>query len=165
MIVTVPEADPIVGGWRLAHTGDAPAGIPAHVTILFPFVPAARLEEAEERAAEIVATEPTFELAFERTARFPGLLYLVPEPPEPFLALTAAFAEAWPEHPPYEGEHDTVVPHLSVAHADDEVLDAIAAELEPHLPLRKRVSEACLFVEDENARWHEHRRLALAESA
>ena len=165
MIVTVPEADAIVGDWRRAHTGDAPAGLPAHVTILFPFVPAARLQEAEERAAEIVATEPAFDLAFERTARFPGLLYLAPEPPEPFLSLTAAFAEGWPEHPPYEGEHDTVVPHLSVAHADDEVLDAIAAELELQLPLRTRVSEASLFVEDENARWHEHRRLPLGERA
>ena len=165
MLVTVPEADALIGKWRLEHTDDAPAGIPAHVTILFPFVPAARLAEVEERAAAIVSATLAFDVAFRRTARFPELLYLDPEPAEPFLALTAGFVDVWPQHPPYEGEHETVVPHLTVAGAADDVLDAIASELEPRLPLRKRVEAASLFVENEDGRWHEHRRLPLGEPA
>ena len=34
VLVQVPEAEPVVGEWRNRYTLDAPAGIPAHVTIL-----------------------------------------------------------------------------------------------------------------------------------
>jgi 2'-5' RNA ligase len=163
VIVTVPEAEPVVGGWRMQYTDDAPAGIPPHVTVLFPFVPADRVGEAELRVGEIVAAAPAFELRFARTARFPELLYLDPEPAEPLLALTEAIAAEWPEHPPYEGVHDTVIPHLTVAESEDSaLLDRIAAQVEPQLPIELRVDEASLFVEDGTGRWHEHSRLSLA---
>lgn len=162
MIVTVPEAEPLVGDWRMRHTQDAPAGIPPHVTVLFPFVPSEGAGEAVERVAELVAAEPAFDLAFRRTARFPVVLYLDPEPAAPFLALTAAISDEWPEHPPYEGAHETVIPHLTVAESDDSaLLDRIAGEVEPRLPLEKRVTEASLFVESDTGRWHEHSRFPL----
>jgi 2'-5' RNA ligase len=163
VIVTVPEAELLVGEWRMQYTDDAPAGIPPHVTVLFPFVPSEQVGQAEQRLGEIVAAAPAFELRFARTARFPELLYLDPEPAEPFLSLTAAIAAEWPEHPPYEGAHDTVVPHLTVAESEDSaLLERIAAQLEPHLPLEKHVDEASLFVEDDSGRWHQHSRLPLA---
>jgi hypothetical protein len=166
VVVSVPEAEQLVGDLRRLHTYDAPLGMPAHVTVLFPFVPTERLAEVEPRVAEVVAGVPAFEAVFAETARFPELLYLAPEPPERFAALTEAIAAEWPEHPPYEGAHDTVVPHLTVAESEDQaLLDRIAAELEPQLPLEKRVREASLFVEDENGRWSEHRRLPLGEVA
>jgi 2'-5' RNA ligase len=162
VIVTVPEAEPVVGEWRLRHTYDAPLGLPAHVTLLFPFVPAGGIAEAEGRLAEVVAAHDAFDATFPRTARFPELLYLEPEPAERFGALTAAIAAGWPEHPPYEGEHETVIPHLTVAESTDgSLLDSIAEAVEPHLPLALQVTEASLFVEDANGRWHEHSRLPL----
>jgi 2'-5' RNA ligase len=165
VLVAVPGAEPVVGDWRLQYTSDAPAGIPPHVTILFPFVPAERVAAVEERLAGIIAVAPAFDLVFARTARFPELLYLDPEPAEPFAALTAAIAAEWPEHPPYEGVHETVVPHLTVAESGDAaLLDRIAAEVEPQLPIGTRVREASLFVEDETGRWHERRRLLLGQS-
>jgi 2'-5' RNA ligase len=115
-----------------------------------------------ERVAELVAAAPNFDLTFRRTARFPEVLYLDPEPAEPFRALTAAIAAEWPEHPPYEGVHETVIPHLTVAESEDPaLLDRIAADVEPHLPLDTHVDEASLFVEDDTGRWHEHSRLPL----
>lgn len=165
VVVTVPEAEAVVGEWRGRHTHDAPLGMPAHVTVLYPFVPPERLAEAEQRLAEIVAAAPSFELLFARTARFPDVLYLAPDPAEPFAALTAAIAAAWPEHPPYEGAHETVIPHLTLAESEDpSLLDRIAAEVEPRLPIETQVQEASLFVEDAEGRWKEHRRLPLAHS-
>lgn len=165
-MAVVPEAAPAVGGLRLSHTYDAPLGMPAHVTLLFPFVPAERVGEAEERLGALLREHPAFEATFPRTARFPGLLYLEPEPGERFSALTGAIAAAWPEHPPYEGVHETVIPHLTVAESDDAaLLDALAAEVEPHLPVRTRVDAARLFVEDAGGRWHEHTRLPLGAPA
>lgn len=162
VVVHVPEAEPLVGEWRRAHTHDAPLGMPAHVTLLYPFVPRARVGEAEPRLAELLAGHDAFDATFARTARFPAVLYLEPEPPGRFLDLTAAIAQTWPEHPPYEGAHETVVPHLTVAESEDAaLLDAIAAEVEPGLPLRQRVQAASLFVEGDDGRWREHSRLPL----
>jgi 2'-5' RNA ligase len=162
VVITVPEAEPVVGDWRRRHTYDAPLGMPAHVTVLFPFVPFEQAGDAAGRVAELMAAKPAFDLVFRRTARFPEVLYLDPEPARPFLALTAAIAGEWPEHPPYEGAHETVIPHLTVAESDDSaLLDRIAAEVEPRLPLEKRVTEASLFVESDTGRWHEHSRFPL----
>jgi 2'-5' RNA ligase len=105
VLVQVPEAEPVVGEWRLQYTFDAPAGIPAHVTILFPFVEPERLGEVEERLAELVAGTSVFDLTFTRTARWPEILYLEPDPAEPFVALTHAIEREWPDQPPYGGAH------------------------------------------------------------
>ena len=45
LIVAVAEAEPLVGEWRLRYD-NALLGIPAHVTLLFPFVPAENVDEA-----------------------------------------------------------------------------------------------------------------------
>ena len=164
MLVEVPPAEPVVGAWRRRYTYDAPRGIPAHVTLLFPFVPAERLTaETEERLATLIGETQAFDVTFARSARWPALLYLEPEPATPFSALTEALAAAWPDHPPYEGVHDEVIPHLTVAESGDEsLLEGIAAEIEPQLPLELRVHEAQLYVEDGAGRWHEQRRFRLA---
>jgi 2'-5' RNA ligase len=163
VIVEVPTAEAVVGDWRRRHTGDAPYGVPAHVTLLVPFVPPARLTpDVEERLARLVAGEPAFDVVFAGAARWPEILYLPPEPHEPFVRLTHAIAAEWPEHPPYEGAHDTVIPHLTVAEsADGSLLDRLAAELAPRLPVAQRVTEAQLYVEDDDGRWHERRSFRL----
>jgi 2'-5' RNA ligase len=165
VLVEVAEAEPIVGEWRRRHTYDAPLGVPPHVTLLFPFVPAEGLtEEVEERLTRLICAAGAFDAAFARTARWPDLLYLEPRSSEPFSALTEAIAAAWPEHPPYEGEFEVVIPHLTVAESEDEgLLGRIAADIEPRLPIETRVREAQLYLEDAEGRWHEHRRLPLAE--
>lgn len=163
MLVHVPEAEPVVGEWRLRHTYDAPLGIPPHVTLLYPFVPAGELNaEVNERLTRVFGSVEPFHVTFARTARFPDVLYLEPQPSEPFAELTAAIAAEWPEHPPYEGEHEVVIHHLTVAEGDDEeLLGRIAADVEAKLPLGTNVSEAQLWAEDDDGRWHEHSRLPL----
>jgi 2'-5' RNA ligase len=165
VLVHVPEAEPVVGEWRLSHTSDAPLGIPPHVTLLVPFVPADELSaETEDQLARLLAKFEPFDVTFARTARFPDVLYLEPQPAEPFSALTETIAAQWPEHPPYEGAHETVIPHLTVAESEDErLIERIVADVEPQLPIELRVREAQLYVEGEAGRWHERRRFPLAE--
>jgi 2'-5' RNA ligase len=163
VLVHIPEAEPLVGEWRLRHTYDGPLGVPPHVTLLFPFVPPDDLSgEIEKRLARVVGESEPFDVTFTRTARFPDLLYLDPEPSQAFSALTEAIAAEWPEHPPYEGEFDEVIPHLTVAESVDEALvERIEADVEAGLPLHSRVSVAQLYAEDAAGRWHERRSLAL----
>ena len=160
-MIEVPEAAPLVHDWRRRYTHDAPLGMPAHVTLLYPFVPAAQLDASvEERLAVVVRREDPFDFVLRRIARFDEqLLYLPPEPAEPFLRLTEAIAAEWPEHPPYEGIHETVVPHLTVAHAEEAVLDGIGQALEPKLPIDARAHEASLFEEGEDGFWRRRRKL------
>jgi 2'-5' RNA ligase len=163
-VIEVPEAAALVDDWRRRYTDDGRLGVPAHVTLLTPFVPADRIDEqVEERLGAILGRHDPFDFVLRRTARFldPPLLYLAPEPPEPFVGLTEAIAADWPEHPPYEGAHDTVVPHLTVAQADDGVLDEIAAELDRELPIESRAAEALLLEEGEDGYWRRKRTLLL----
>lgn len=102
-------------------------GLHAHVTILAPFLPAAELDAAALAAlAEVAAAASGFTVTFRRVDRFgTGLVYAVPEPAEPFAALTAAAGARWPWLRPYAGEW-AAVPHLSLDHGDP---DALASEL------------------------------------
>src|SRR5262245_50248923 len=117
LVVLVPEAEPAVAALRAAHDSSAALGVAAHVTLLFPFVPLARWHAGlDAQLAALFSRFVAFDARFRDTARFgDAVLYLAPEPAEPFSALTEAIAAAFPEHPPYEGVHPAVIPHLTVA--------------------------------------------------
>jgi hypothetical protein len=98
--------------------------MPAHITALYPFLPADRLTgEVVVALRELSAAVPLIDVRFRRTARFPGVLYLEPEPAGWMRELTASIAQRWPDAPPYGGSVDDVIPHLTVAYnANDGVL-------------------------------------------
>jgi hypothetical protein len=74
------------------------------------------------------------------------VLWLDPEPAEPFRRLTHAVWRAWPQRPPYSGAYAEVTPHLTVAEqADDAELDTIAADVARALPCVARVTDARLL--------------------
>ena len=77
-----------------------------------PFLPVAALTPTSGTGSTAIAAavEP-FEVRFERVRRFPGVVWLDPEPAEPFRSLTAAIVARWPDHPPYGGVFDEVIPH------------------------------------------------------
>ncbi len=75
------------------------------------------------------------------------VVWLAPEPDEPLRALTAAVFAEFPETPPYGGEHNEPIPHLTVGHDwPADVLTAAAAEITPRLPIRSRVRAVHLLV-------------------
>jgi 2'-5' RNA ligase len=150
LVVPVPEADPVVGAVRDRLDPHARAGIPAHVTVLFPFLDASLLDEGTlARLARTFAGHRSFAARFERFGRFPGLLHLAPSPDAPFRALTAAVVARWPEVPPYGGRFGDPDPHLTLAQGqDDDVLDAAEAEVRDALPVVTRVTSVELVVHD-----------------
>jgi 2'-5' RNA ligase len=164
VLLPVPAAEALVGEVRLTHDPVASLGIPAHVTLLFPFVPAARIDDQTiAQLADQLARGPAggLSLAFDRLGRFPGVAYLALAEPAPVVAWIAALAAAWPEYPPYGGRFTEIVPHLTVAHGEDALLTSIERRLAPALPLRAHVDSASVFLEDSSGRWHERARLPL----
>jgi 2'-5' RNA ligase len=166
LIVEVPEAH-ATHVW-LERTADSKpsAGVPAHVTILFPFVPADRVDDtlvADLRT--LFAGHEPFAFDLRTCLHFPHVLYLAPEPDEPFRALTDTVATAYPEHPPYGGVFEEVIPHLTVAQGDRETLLRAEAEIRPWLPFASRADEVTLLVETEGGSWQPRERLPLGSSA
>ncbi|MFF5359774.1 2'-5' RNA ligase family protein [Streptomyces scabiei] len=156
LIVRVPEAEPLVRAWRDRLDPSARVGVPAHVTVLFPFLDAGRINEGVCAAiAEAVGRQQSFEARFDHCGRFPGVLYLAPEPDAGFRRLTEAIVEQWPEHPPFGGQFDDVVPHLTVAQGQDEsVVEKVEAVLLAGLPVVAWVSTVDLLVHD-GTRWRQ----------
>jgi 2'-5' RNA ligase len=160
VVIPVAEAEPLVSSWRRRFDASAVRGMPAHVTAHAPFLPPKRLSEGVlAELAVLCAARPVLDVEFRRTNRFPGVLYLDPEPAEGLRELTDAIARAWPEAPPYGGAFEQVTPHLTIAHgAGDETFAAIERALGERLPLRAHLREACLYVDD-GAHWRLLRRL------
>jgi 2'-5' RNA ligase len=178
LVVAVPEASSAVDGWREQTSDNRPdrrrlarrrlrpsMGIPPHVTLLFPFAPAERVDESLDELRQLFAGTLAFDVSFRELRRFPELAYLAPEPPEPFASLTEAIVERWPAYPPYEGIHETVIPHLTVAYGNDSLLAEVEADVTPQLPIEAHVVEAVLLEERElDVRWAARARFPLGHS-
>ena len=155
LIVAVPEAEPLVGEWRAKHDWSAQHGVPAHITLLFPFVPTEQVDEQLlDDLRDLFATQQAFTYRLQRVARFPEVAWLAPEPAEPFKELIALIVSRYPAYPPYEGIHDEVVLHLTVAEGGSELQDEVDAAVTPHLPIEAEAREVTLIVEDEAGYWH-----------
>jgi hypothetical protein len=156
VVVLTPQADPLIDEIYRLNSRAGGDGMTPHVTLLVPFVPAAALDPAVDAGLRAVfGSFAPFDYALTRVERFHGgILYLAPEPSRPFVELTDALWRAFPDYPPYEGIHDEVVPHATVAESDDGAfLSRITAELEPELPLPCRAETATIVERGADLRW------------
>ena len=111
---------------RLRRRGvaDAADGLPAHLTLLYPFVDPARLDDAvRRRIGAVAANHEPFDYRLLRAARWPDTLYVAVAPVEPFVALQRDLEAAFPDRPIYgEPPGFAFVPHVTIAEgrpADD----------------------------------------------
>lgn len=161
LIIVVPEAEPLVHEWRLRYD-NAELGIPAHVTLIFPFVDADEIDEKlVDELRGLFAVQPAFSFTLARVARFQDVAWLAPDPSDPFRRLTDLIFSRYPDYPPYEGIHEEVLPHLTVVMGDAALQDEVEAALAPHLPIGAHAGEVTLLVEDESGHWSESERFPL----
>lgn len=109
LLVTIGEAEPVVGALRVRLDAAAAARVPAHDTVL----------------------------------------WLAPLPREPFVELTRAVWNAYPQCPPYGGRHAGEHPHLTIGDRRP-VADLLEAEqvVLPQLPISARVEQVTLMAQD-----------------
>jgi 2'-5' RNA ligase len=166
LVVVVPEAEPVVGRLRMRLDENAPLGVPAHVTVLFPFVPPEQLDDtALRRVARALDGVPAFDHTFSRTAWFgDDVVWLAPDDPEPFRDLTRRVHTEFPEHPPFEGAFDDVVPHLTIGHRQARArLEAAEREVLDRLPVTGRTSAVTLLAQSvPGGRWSVRRTFPLS---
>lgn len=131
LLLICPEAEPVVSHLRSRHDAAAQDGVPAHVTVLFPFKPLDALAADDHHRLESIfgAVEP-FVLSGSRTGWFANrVLYVAPDDPDPVLALVSQVTAAYPDYLPYGGVFDEVIPHLTIGH-DHPIEELRAAEHE-----------------------------------
>ncbi|HSG86197.1 MAG TPA: 2'-5' RNA ligase family protein [Candidatus Limnocylindrales bacterium] len=135
---------------RRARVASAALGVPAHITLLFPFKGSDELREADRRriAAILRATGPIpFRLA---TARhWDDVRYLAVEPGEPFTRLVERLVAAYPTWTPYGGAFP-YVPHVTISEGAPGEHPAIA---DPRRPLERIADRALLIEEGDDGRW------------
>lgn len=158
LICRIPEIESSIARYRDRYDPSARRNVPAHVTILYPFM-APELVDADvlDTLRDVAAAVPAFSYRLSKTARFPVALYLEPEPDRHFSALIEGVHRAFPDYPPFAGKFETVVPHVTVAHGDEPLLCEIEVELKIALPgggVRARCDEVVL-IENSRGQWWE----------
>jgi hypothetical protein len=88
----------------------------AHVTLIAPFGDVSRFDEPLlDRLRDYFATVVPFDFRLTAVREVPdGIVYLAPEPAQPFRKLTEALAGMFPEYPPYQGMFDEIIPHCTI---------------------------------------------------
>jgi 2'-5' RNA ligase len=156
IVVLTPEAEPLAGAFFREHSNAGRDGMTPHVTLIVPFVPAGAIsEDIDQRLRRLFERFEPFDYHLRRFEYFEsGVLYLAPEPAQPFIDLVAALTAEFPDYPLYEGLHDEVIPHVTVAERDDpELLGLIRAEVEPRLPIHCRARAVRLVERGPDLRW------------
>jgi 2'-5' RNA ligase len=150
LIVAVPDLERAVAEHRRRLDVAASWGVPAHVTVLYPFVaPGAVDAELIAGLGEALASVEPFDCEFARSQWFgEDVVWLAPDPDQPFRDLTDAVWRRFPQHPPYGGAFDDVVPHVTVGDSrGGSLADLRAAEVatRAHLPIRTRIERVLLI--------------------
>ena len=148
LLIPVPAAEPWVKDLRERYDPIAAVGVPAHITVLFPFISPDLITDNDlAKATETFRRVQPFEFRLEQIDRFPDSLYLVPEPGEPFISLTEAIVREFPEYPPYGGKFTEIVPHLTVASRSAEFSAIAKAELSEIMKQLGPIHAVCNVVE------------------
>jgi hypothetical protein len=127
-----------------------------HITMRAPFKQLHELLEHDYHAlTTLCASFSPFPFTLARLARFAesGVLYLEPEPTEPFLAVYQALYARYPEP---VAKHPTVDFHLTIVHQQSSDLDRLEAEFYRSygacLPIQAVATELSLY-EKREERW------------
>ena len=163
IVVAVPQAERAVVDVRARYDPAVGYGVPAHVTVLFPWLPVGSIGEADLDGLRVLAAAtPAFDAELVTVGRFPTVAWLAPAPSEAFAALTRTAWTRWPQCPPYGGLFDEPVPHLTIADGQpDQVLDAVSAMVAPRLPIVFRADVLTVLAFD-GVHWRQEARFPLA---
>ncbi len=167
MIVVPHELQAIAVPLLRRYAPDTLTRVPAHLTVLYPFVAYERLDEACVQLQAICAGIAPFELTMAGYAEFPGVIYMPPRNPRPIKQLFQRIFRDFPDCPPYRGAYGGgMTPHLTVGEfeSDEEQRDAWAAlprYAPPHVSghpracsVRRRWYHPALAYPRGNLTWH-----------
>ena len=145
------ELPPALEALRRIHVADSADGVPAHVTLLYPFAEPTSVSDATlERVAAIVAGHRAWSMTLAGFGRWPDTLYATVEPDAAVRALQGELAGAFPALPLYGDPGLRFEPHVTVVEGPGVTDPAVAADPAwAELPIEERVAEVELIVRTE----------------
>ena len=166
VVVLVPEAEAAIGAWRAELDPAAVLGVPAHVTLMYPFAsPDAIDAGVTAKLTAALGESRAFEYSLESVEWFGDeVVWLAPVPAQPFIDMTRALVRAFPQFPRYGGAHgDEIVPHVTIGEGSPGARMAEAArDVAPKLPIPATADEVALIVGREAPNsWRVEQRFAL----
>lgn len=128
---------------------DLPRRLPAHITVLYPFVAPGTLDTATETLRALCADIPPFPLTVAGYGQFPGVAYLAVAASAPLDELQAKVQAAFPDCTPYEGAFggDAPPPHITVGVFNSAAKQA-RATLPPYPPQTFTVDRLTVSIGD-----------------
>jgi len=122
LIIAPTEVQTFAAPLRQLHAPDSYMQGPAHITLFYPFIPLRETPTAIDKLTAICQDVPPIHLTLDQYGRFETAHFLAPSDPEPILSLHRLLLSAFPEYPPYEGQHGTaLIPHLTLAHVETRI--------------------------------------------
>ncbi len=142
LIIPVPSFQDFVDTWRPAVDGVPPVGVPAHVTVLYPFLPPTLAERCIDELGAFFAAWPRFTYSLEEIGWFDDqVVFVRPRPTSSFVDLTNAVEERW-GLPPYRGEIQDPQPHVTIGREGSEAeMRRVAAAASELLPVETQVAD------------------------
>jgi len=164
LLVPALHVSAVVDEYRRRYDPSAAAGMPPHITIMYPFLVADELRgETMARLVELLGFTGAFEYSLTDVREFEQqVVYLTPDPAERFIHLTSLVGEHCGIRP-YGGAHSEVVPHLTIAvSAPKEQRRRMTDELRQKLPQTGIASEAWVMVGSNDRMWRRTHSIALS---
>jgi hypothetical protein len=166
VVIPVPGADLLLARAATRSDGVRP-GVPAHVSLLYPFVPVAELHDsALGELGEVFERQTALDVEFDRCRRRDNFVFLQPSPLQPVMDLVDELRQRWPDVVPYEGRYGhQVEPHLTITlGADAAQATAVEDLVATELPLAATLREAWL-VATRDGQWTLHERFPFQGTA
>ena len=140
LIVPCPAAHVALGDQRPQLDRAAHVGVPAHLTVVYPFKADLDLED-HRRLVDVFLSLRDFAVTGERTGWFDErVVFIELVDPTPVMELTEAVLAAFPAYPIYGGAFEEVVPHLTIGHDQSpDVLRAAERAVVDRLPFNQAV--------------------------
>jgi len=138
----------IVDPWRRKLDPSQLRGIPAHVTLLFPFFDPVDLSiDILTELSKYFLNVSMFRVTFDSTAWFDDrVVYLQPKPEQQFRDMTMQLLQSFPSCRPYGGKFSDPIPHLTLGDGGPpESLREAETNVRMSLPIETEVKEAWLM--------------------
>jgi 2'-5' RNA ligase len=154
IILPIAEVEPIIGALRLQYDRAAKRGVPAHITLLYPFCSPQAAAGEIETLKHVCASIEAFSFSFTEVRRFPATAYLHPDKSERFAQIARILVNEWPDYKPHNDGFPDIIPHLTVAdHVDRDTFIAVENSLRRHLPIQCVAREVWLLTSDHLGMW------------
>jgi 2'-5' RNA ligase len=152
----------------MQYDPSAAAGVPPHITLMFPFIPPADLTEGTiEILEKLIRGTGAFQFSLTRVNQFEqGVVYLEPEPTGPFVQLTRKISREFGILP-FGGDFgDEPVAHLTVGiDQSADTRQQIVNQLHLVVPIVVAAEEAWLMVGSNASAWSTVRRMPFSRRA